>query len=416
MPRFAPRPFRDVFGLFLAALPAVLAACTRGDAAPPPVAQVDTLPSGVIRVTSGQPTGWADSSRAWQLVEVARVDPADGSAGELVEPGSIGVDGAGRIYVVDQKPAVIKVFDSTGTFLRTIGREGSGPGEFRVGYLAVTADRIVLHDPMQSRTSVFDTSGTFLTSWVSSCCYWTDISVDRAERAYIPANIRRTEGDRDRGMPYLRYRLDGTPIDTVWVPRRDDDTKSWQFSRKGADGKVTGMMSTTVPFTPRLTSTFHPDGGFVLGWSGEYRLVRSETGADTTALYERAWTPDPIPEAVREARVEAMVKKHRQHGHRGHRPVADRAAGGHPDDGARLHPARRGPGRATSTPAILLVMADSTRPSYDLFSPQGARLGEIRFPVRVEDYAGMPGRESVYTVSTDEDGPLPIVVHLALRR
>ncbi|MGE3617577.1 MAG: hypothetical protein AB7L66_17020, partial [Gemmatimonadales bacterium] len=192
-----------------------------------------------------------------------------------------------------------------------------------------------------------------------------------------------------------------------------DLTKTWQFSRKGADGKVTGMMSTTVPFTPRLTSAFHPDGGFVLGWSGEYRLVRSETGTDTTALYERAWTPDLIPEAVRQAQVDAMVKNTAS-------MVTEAAARSiaRLEDIPTTAPAytQLGVDRDGYVYARHLVMADSTRPSYDLFSPEGAWLGEIRFPVRVEDYAGMfYGRESVYTVSTDEDGR-PIVVHLALRR
>lgn len=40
-------------------------------------------------------------------------------------------DGAGRIIVAMRSPAELRVFDKTGRFVRTIGRNGQGPGEFQ---------------------------------------------------------------------------------------------------------------------------------------------------------------------------------------------------------------------------------------------------------------------------------------------
>jgi hypothetical protein len=41
------------------------------------------------------------------------------------------VDDAGDVYILDSQLSEIKVYDSDGAYLRTIGREGEGPGEFR---------------------------------------------------------------------------------------------------------------------------------------------------------------------------------------------------------------------------------------------------------------------------------------------
>ena len=88
----------------------------------------ETLPNGVTRLMSEGPTAWAAGQPA-TLVEEVRFQGKDGTPSELGEPRDLAVDGQGRIYVVDGKPAAIKVFSPDGHFIRTIGRDGEGhPG------------------------------------------------------------------------------------------------------------------------------------------------------------------------------------------------------------------------------------------------------------------------------------------------
>ena len=109
------------------ALLALLTACASRDTRLA-TAIVDTLPGGIVRVTSSAPTGWTGTD-GWKLVELPAIQPAQGSPGELINPSSIAVDDQQRLYVADEKPTNIKVFDSTGALVRIIGNEGDGPGD-----------------------------------------------------------------------------------------------------------------------------------------------------------------------------------------------------------------------------------------------------------------------------------------------
>jgi hypothetical protein len=71
-------------------------------------------------------------------------------------------DTQGRYYVANtHTPGVVAVYDARGTFLRTIGRYGSGPGEFvRPGALAVLpGDSLIIFD---GEGSIFGPDGRYV--------------------------------------------------------------------------------------------------------------------------------------------------------------------------------------------------------------------------------------------------------------
>ena len=71
---------------------------------------------------------------------------------------------SGQIAIADGKTSEIRFYDSTGTFLRRIGRKGQGPGEFQeIGLLWSTPeDSLLVYDLVSRRLSTFDSSGTFV--------------------------------------------------------------------------------------------------------------------------------------------------------------------------------------------------------------------------------------------------------------
>lgn len=78
--------------------------------------------------------------------------------------GNIAVDDRESIYVADIASAHIRMFDSDGKYLRTIGRKGQGPGEMQMpSYVQITSNNEVLvQDYMAQRISFFSVDGKHL--------------------------------------------------------------------------------------------------------------------------------------------------------------------------------------------------------------------------------------------------------------
>jgi len=71
----------------------------------------------------------------------------------------------GVLYVVDRAASAIIVLDTTGVVLHRIGREGSGPGEFRnPRSLFVDHDTLRLVDQGNGRIQILTTQGVFIRS------------------------------------------------------------------------------------------------------------------------------------------------------------------------------------------------------------------------------------------------------------
>lgn len=387
-----------------------LAACSgRPPGAALSRAITDSLPGNILRVMSQGPTAWTDSAGAG-LVEEARWSGVDGTPAELGEPRSLAVDGEGRVYVVDASPAVIKVFHPDGAFIRTIGGEGEGPGEFRVGFIAVRGDRVVLHDPRLGRTSVWDTAGTFLRSWKTSCCYWIDIQVDRANRIYIPSMVDSRGAKDSPGLPWIRYSMEGNALDTLWLPREEPE-RVWTVEvRQG--GKMVSAMSTSIPFRPQLASTPDPAGGFLVGFTDRYEIRQSRTGLDTARVFGRAWTPDPVADARRTGELEARIRS---------------ASGPYGETNVRT--AFRLEDIPHTLPAFLNLRADeagrvwvrrwavsdTTRSYFDVFDSHGAWLGPITVPFKISEWGNQTWtRDGLVTIIEAADGR-PTVVRLRLQ-
>jgi len=70
--------------------------------------------------------------------------------------GDLAVDDAGRIYALDTRLQVVRVFSPNGEFLGEAGRPGRGPGEFSVPTgLAVLGSALLVLDAANTRMSVF---------------------------------------------------------------------------------------------------------------------------------------------------------------------------------------------------------------------------------------------------------------------
>jgi hypothetical protein len=107
----------------------------------------------VVTITGEQ----ACKSCSLSLERIAVIGSTDGPGALSVEAPSISRDARGRFYVYGGgATGPIDVFSSTGFYLRSLGRKGSGPGEYRTvsGLLALTADTLAVVDAELNRITM----------------------------------------------------------------------------------------------------------------------------------------------------------------------------------------------------------------------------------------------------------------------
>lgn len=293
--------------LTLAAL--ALAACTSADARTAlnePV--IDTLAGGVIQVTNPGPTAWADTN-GWKLVEERLIQPEEGSEGELATARPLVADDQGFVYVMQSEPVTIKVFGPDGRWVRNIGREGDGPGEFRNGMLGIHGDTLIIQDPNNTRLTTFLTDGTYLGTHQSQCCWFTSrLTVLADGRALIlgppPA------GSEARGAYYLT-RMDGTVTDTLLMPtdRRDEEADYWEVTRRS--GQNVSISRINIPLRPNDQAEIRPDGRVVRGRNDGYRLLIGTDFSDTTRLIAATAPTLSVTDAQRDSAYNATLEQQR---------------------------------------------------------------------------------------------------------
>ena len=280
-------------------LAATLAACGSADAREALVT-IDTLPGGIPRVTTAAPI----DSGMWALVHERDVRPAEGEPGELLNPSDLALADDGTLYVVEDNPVVVNVYGSDGRFVKVLTREGSGPGEVSSAWIALRGDTLAIQDPSQSRGTTLDVrDGSLISTRVTAGRYWHPIGIDGQGRAVarmmLPPDS--TTGPR---QGYVRFAMTGEVTDTAIVPERAEPAglKQWAV---GEGGRM--MFSRQVPLRPRGEHAVDPTGGFVTGWSGEYALVASRNGADTSMVFRRPFTAEPVTASQKTDIVEQVI-------------------------------------------------------------------------------------------------------------
>jgi hypothetical protein len=364
-----------VYGILLA----VTAACGGSSASLSTEREVrgDTL---IVRTLAG--SIWGTPRTFEDDVRIGVLDGADEYVFGQIQ--SLAVDAAGGLYVYDGQVPVVRYYDSIGTWVRNVGRDGAGPGEYgnTVVGLAVRSDgHLVLHDYRNARLNLYEPDGTFVTQWrVSSSLLGSNaLTLDTSDHSYL----RILAGPIERGKPWpfgLEHRTPaGMIVDTLVPPTLDNEPD--------AGGGF---------FTPSKVWAFSPLGYFVVGVTSTYRIeARLRNGR--VMRIERAVEPIRIgadERAAYEARNDWMRENQGQFLSSPIPPVPDvkpawqsvRVA-----DEGRLWVRRSTPGApvevvAEGPPGQPPAVGWRDPQVYDVFEPDGTYLGEVRVPDRTTLY------------------------------
>jgi hypothetical protein len=171
-----PRPPRPAKGRSRARLPRTaltllllpLAACGGSAAAGALATRADSAGITIITNTDAswpEGEGWLIGDAP--LVQIGHRDDNDPRYDLLrVSTGRFLPDG--NVIVLVAGHHQLRIYSPEGDWVRSIGREGDGPGEMRadfINYLTLARDTIFLADLRLSRISAFTATGDFLASW-----------------------------------------------------------------------------------------------------------------------------------------------------------------------------------------------------------------------------------------------------------
>lgn len=134
-----------------------------GCGAAPEARDVVVRDSAGIRITENAVQVWTPE-RAWRLAGSPQVSIGTLEGLEeyqLTDVARVWRTDKGMIVVGDRTAHQIRMYDADGGFLRSFGREGEGPGEFRhlTALAPYRGDSIITWDTRLKRISVFDAQG-----------------------------------------------------------------------------------------------------------------------------------------------------------------------------------------------------------------------------------------------------------------
>lgn len=265
----------------------------------------------VIRTVAG--SVWSDTAQLVADVTIGQFEGPDEYMFGSIRSLAVAPDGS--IYLFDSHVPALRKYAPDGTYLRTFGREGGGPGEYKQpdGGLAVLPDgRVVLRDPGNARLSVYSPDGDYLDGWRTRGNFNTSrrLYSDSAGNTYTLILLDPGADVTEWSLGLVQYGPDGVPGDTIAAPTFDYDRSV--LVARSEEGEDRGTSVNGVPFTPSVDWLYSPLGYMVGGLSARY-AVNLYVGPDRVLRIERAdWKPVAVlaeEKAEREAITTANLRR-----------------------------------------------------------------------------------------------------------
>lgn len=259
-----------------------------------------SVQSGVDRSSRGDTTwivnhGPAHADTA-QLREVGRIGLQQGSSEYVfARINALMVGSDGSLFVSDEG-RLLRQYDRRGEYVRTVAREGAGPGEIRyvVGLAVLPDGRLAARDLGNGRISVFDEAGNFSAQWTNpegQPGYGGNaITVDTSGSIYVGVNPPLPSDDTPLTFPrpiFVKLTSDGEVTDTLFADARFTEDCPFQSRRWFRSGWFEDLR---VHYLPKVKWAVARTGDVIVGCPASYAFdIISPSGAVTRV--SRDWEP-----------------------------------------------------------------------------------------------------------------------------
>jgi len=289
----------------------------------------------------------------------------------LNKPLDLRVDDQGRVYVMDWGDVHIKVYDSQGRFLRTIGRKGQGPGEFDMPafFDLMTGGKVCILDGRQRRITILTSEGQYLSGFRFDGFFRT-LAIDGQDRLFLAKYAAAEElklSTEFREVPYITsiFRTDASGKEMVHLT---DFLGEVQVMKAVGSGGITSMGGLYI-----VIWGINRQGKLYGGFNEIYRLGAYGSDGKIEFAFGREFSP------LKNSRYKGL------------------------------------PGQKFTMPALTekivfdemenlwleLYKDDATKDfTYDVFSPEGIYLKQVRINQRIFQFKN----RKVYSIVLPEEG------------
>ena len=284
---------------------ALLAACSRADNA----VVSDSLASKPAAVTERSQEPLSPPQKLVPVLSIGEADGPDEYSFSYV--GDIALGAHDAMYVWEYGSMRIREYDSTGKYVRTFGRTGSGPGEYARGVngLAVRDDgKLLAWDAGNARINLYSPKGKPESQWPAHTVGFTAraLFTDTAGNSYV----RMTWDTKTIGpapTSFLRFDRAGSLLDTLRPP--DFGLQRPQMLAQRPGGR--GGRYADVPYFPEVQAAVMRNGDLVAGPGRTYLLQIFRNDA-TVGTIKRNVLPPLIDDEERNEKRETVLASMRE--------------------------------------------------------------------------------------------------------
>ena len=231
---------------------------------------------------------------------------------EIYEPiaaSEAAVSADGHLYLMDFKGKRIRHYGADGGFIRDIGREGKGPGEFKfLSTIRFAEGRLYAVDMMLNNISEFQADGTFVRTLPLP---ERGVEVEKVQDGWVTVNLT---SFRDPNKPIEVKRYDANM-------ENPQTLASWRRPEKAGDLMIrrTGGSIPSIPFNP-VRDNFYVDAGpegryLYISHPGSLKVTVLDTVSGKTArTIEREDQPIPFNEDYGNQQLDALKERNKERG------------------------------------------------------------------------------------------------------